>query len=94
MLRGVLLLGMVFIFIAGLSLPRAFGDRATLSACSYAGVRLLHLGPLRPCVATWQRLVGGDLWIRHDVVIGMALLIIAGSFLAKGAGDRRLPAGG
>jgi low temperature requirement protein LtrA len=42
-LRGVLLLGMVFIFIAGVALPHAFDDRATLFACTYACVRLLHL---------------------------------------------------
>lgn len=46
-LRGVLLLGMVLIFITGLSLPNAFVNRATLFVCSYAGVRLLHLALYR-----------------------------------------------
>jgi low temperature requirement protein LtrA len=82
-LRGVLLLGMVFIFIVGLSLPRAFGDRATLFACSYAGVRLLHLGlyahASRRGSASWSAISG----FATTVVIGMALLI-AGSFLTEG----------
>jgi low temperature requirement protein LtrA len=81
-LRGVLLLGMVLIFIAGLSLPHAFGDRATLFACSYAGVRLLHLAlyahASRRGSASWSA-IGG---FATTVVIGMALLIV-GSFLAE-----------
>ena len=79
-LRGVLLLGMVLIFIAGLSLPHAFDDRATLFACSYAGVRLLHLAlyahASRRGNASWAAIAGFGM----TVVIGMALLI-AGSFL-------------
>jgi low temperature requirement protein LtrA len=81
-LRAVLLLGMVFIFIAGLSLPQAFDDRATLFAGSYAGVRLLHLGlyayASRRGRASWSAIVG----FATTVVIGMALLV-AGSFLAE-----------
>jgi low temperature requirement protein LtrA len=79
-LRGVLLLGTVLIFIAGLSLPHAFGDRATLFAGSYAGVRLLHLAlyahASRRGSASWSAIAG----FATTVVIGMALLI-AGSFL-------------
>jgi low temperature requirement protein LtrA len=79
-LRGVLLLGMVFIFIAGLSLPHAFGDRATLFACTYAGVRLLHLAlyahASRRGSASWSAIAG----FAATVVIGMALLIV-GSIL-------------
>lgn len=79
-LRGVLLLGMVLIFIAGLSLPNAFDNRATLFACSYAGVRLLHLAlyahASRRGNASWSAIAG----FATTVVIGMALLI-AGSFL-------------
>jgi low temperature requirement protein LtrA len=82
-LRGVLLLGMVFIFIAGVCLPHAFGDRATLFACSYAGVRLLHLAlyahASRSGSASWSAIAG----FATTVVIGMALLI-AGSFLDEG----------
>jgi low temperature requirement protein LtrA len=79
-LRGVLMLGMVFIFIAGLSLPHAFGDSATLFTCTYACVRLLHLAlythASRRGRAAWSGIVGFAL----TVTIGMALLI-AGSFL-------------
>jgi low temperature requirement protein LtrA len=82
-LRAVLLLGTVLIFIAGLSLPHAFGDRATLFAGSYAGVRLLHLAlyahASRRGRASWSAIAG----FAATVVIGMALLI-AGSFLAEG----------
>lgn len=42
-LRAVLLTAMFLIFIAGLALPQAFGDGATLFAATYAGVRLMHL---------------------------------------------------
>ena len=92
-LRGVLLLGMVFIFIAGLSLPHAFGDRATLFACSYAGVRLLHLALYAHASkrgnASWSAIAG----FGATVVIGMALLI-AGSFLDEIGARRALDAGG
>jgi low temperature requirement protein LtrA len=81
-LRGVLLLAMVLIFLAGLSLPQAFGDRATLFACTYAGVRLLHLAlyahASRRGRASWSAIAG----FATTVVIGMALLI-AGSFLSE-----------
>ena len=79
-LRGVLLTAMVLIFIAGLSLPQAFDDRATLFACTYAGVRLLHLAlyayASRRGRASWSAIAG----FATTVAIGMALLI-AGSFL-------------
>jgi low temperature requirement protein LtrA len=82
-LRGVLLLGMVFIFIAGVSLPHAFEERATLFACSYAGVRLLHLAlyahASRRGSAAWSAIAG----FATTVVIGMVLLI-AGSLLDEG----------
>jgi low temperature requirement protein LtrA len=79
-LRGLLLLGMVLIFVAGLSLPHAFGDRATLFACSYAGVRLLHLVLYAHASwrgsASWSAIAG----FATTVVIGMVLLV-AGSLL-------------
>jgi low temperature requirement protein LtrA len=83
-LRAVLLLGMVFIFVAGLALPSAFGSQATLFACSYAAVRLLHLGlythASRRGNASWSAISG----FAVTVVAGMGLLI-AGSFLEGGA---------
>jgi low temperature requirement protein LtrA len=79
-LRGVLLVGMVFIFVAGLALPGAFGDEATLFASTYAGVRLLHLALYAHASwrgdASWPAIAG----FAATVLIGMALLI-AGSFL-------------
>ncbi len=83
LLRLVMLVAMVFIFVAGLALPRAFGDRATLFAVTYAVVRLLHLA----LYADVSRRGGANrsaiAGFAISVVIGMALLI-AGSFLASG----------
>jgi low temperature requirement protein LtrA len=82
-LRGVLLVAMVLIFIAGLALPRAFGDRAVLFACTYAGVRLLHVAlyahASRRGRASWSAIAG----FATTVVIGMALLV-AGAFAGEG----------
>jgi low temperature requirement protein LtrA len=82
-LRVVLLVGMVCIFVAGLCLPEAFGDRATLFACAYAAVRLLHLAiyahASRVGSASWSAIAGFAI----TVGIGMVLLI-AGSFLPEG----------
>jgi low temperature requirement protein LtrA len=83
-LRLVLLTAMVFIFLAGLALPYAFRNRATLFASTYIVVRLLHLGlyaeASRRGDAAWSAIVGFAI----TVVIGMALLL-AGSFLGVGA---------
>jgi low temperature requirement protein LtrA len=83
LLRAVLLLGMVFIFVAGLALPSAFSDKATLFASTYACVRLLHLGlyahASRRGRASWSSIAG----FAVTVAIGMALLL-AGSFLDEG----------
>jgi low temperature requirement protein LtrA len=78
-LRGVLLLATILIFIAGLALPHAFSDHATLFATTYAGVRFLHLGlytySSRRGNAAWSAITGFAL----TTAIGMALLV-AGSF--------------
>ncbi|HEY2436197.1 MAG TPA: low temperature requirement protein A [Solirubrobacteraceae bacterium] len=78
-LRLVLLVGMGFIFVAGLALPEAFGSRGTLFAVTYAVVRVLHLGlyarASRAGRAQWSAIAGFAL----TVAVGMALLI-AGSF--------------
>jgi low temperature requirement protein LtrA len=82
-LRLVLLVAMGFIFVAGLAVPRAFGDRAVLFASTYAVVRLLHLGlyaeASRRGNASWSAIAG----FAVTVVIGMALLIV-GSLLSVG----------
>jgi low temperature requirement protein LtrA len=82
-LRAILLLGMLLIFVAGLALPHAFGEDATLFAVTYAAVRLLHLAlyahTSREGNASWAAISG----FAVTVLIGMALLI-AGSFLDTG----------
>ena len=82
-LRGCLLVATVFIFIAGLAVPQAFGSEGTLFACTYAAVRFLHLAlyadASRKGNAAWSAIAGFAL----TVVIGMALLI-GGSFAGGG----------
>jgi low temperature requirement protein LtrA len=79
-LRAILLLGMLLIFVAGLAVPHAFGEEATLFAVTYAAVRLLHLAlyahTSRQGNASWAAISGFAI----TVLIGMALLV-AGSFL-------------
>jgi low temperature requirement protein LtrA len=83
LLRAVLLLGMLLIFVAGLALPRAFGDESTLFAVTYAAVRFLHLAlyaqASRQGNASWAAISG----FAVTVAIGMALLV-AGSFADGG----------
>jgi low temperature requirement protein LtrA len=82
-LRTVLLLGMVVTFVAGLALPGAFGDSATLFAATYASVRFLHLGlyahASRQGHASWSSIAGFAL----TVTAGMTLLLV-GSVLEEG----------
>ena len=79
-LQVALLAGLVLIFIAGLSVPHVFENEATLFACTYAGVRFLHLAlyadASRRGQAAWSAIAG----FAATVTAGMALLI-AGSFL-------------
>ncbi|MBV9606420.1 MAG: low temperature requirement protein A [Solirubrobacterales bacterium] len=78
-LRVCLLLSSISIFVAGLSIPHAFGDEGTLFAISYAIVRFLHLAlyadASRRGSASWSSMVG----FMITITIGMVLLI-AGSF--------------
>ena len=78
-LRLCLLLATVFIFIAGLAVPHAFGNTGTLFAITYTVVRLTHLAlyadASRQGNASWSAIAGFSL----TVLIGMALLI-GGSF--------------
>ena len=80
-LRACLLVSMVSIFIAGLSVPHAFGSEGTLFAATYAVVRFLHLAlyadASRKGNASWSAIAGFAL----TVAIGMGLLV-AGSFFA------------
>jgi low temperature requirement protein LtrA len=81
-LRLTLLAALVLIFIAGLAIPHAFGDQATLFAVSYAGVRFMHLAlyasSARHGHASWEAIAGFSL----TVTMGMVLLVV-GSFLAS-----------
>jgi len=71
---------LLLIFIAGLAMPGAFGDEATLFAVTYTGVRLIHLGlyvdASRRGNARWEAIAGFAI----TVAIGMTLLVV-GSFL-------------
>jgi low temperature requirement protein LtrA len=82
-LRAILLLGMLLVFVAGVCVPSAFGDQATLFALAYAAVRLLHLAlyahAARRGQASWSA-IGG---FAVSVAVGMGLLIL-GSFLSEG----------
>lgn len=79
-LRLVLLVALVLIFLTGLAIPRAFGSEATFAACTYAGVRLLHLllyaDASRRGNASWSAIAG----FAVTVVIGMTLLIVGSLF--------------
>ena len=78
-----LLASLVLIFLAGLAVPDAFGDEATLFAVTYAGVRLIHLGlyvdASRRGNASWEAIAGFGL----AALVGLALLV-AGSFFEPG----------
>lgn len=78
-LREALVVSLVSIFIAGLAVPHAFGDDATVFVISYAIVRFIHLGlythASRRGNASWSAIVG----FGSATTVGMALLI-AGSF--------------
>jgi len=82
-LRAILLLGMLFVFVAGVCVPSAFGGKATLFAVTYAAVRFLHLAlyahAARRGHASWSAIAG----FSGSVAVGMALLIV-GSFLSEG----------
>ncbi len=83
--RTALLVGMGFIFVTGLALPRAFKiDHALLFVVTYAVVRFLHLGlyadASRRGNASWSSILGFAI----TVTIGMALLFV-GAFLHDGA---------
>jgi low temperature requirement protein LtrA len=57
-----LLASLVLIFLAGLAVPSAFGDEATLFALTYSGVRLIHLAlyvdASRKGNASWEAIAG------------------------------------
>lgn len=83
LLRLAMLGALLFIFLAGLALPRAFADRGPLFAGTYAVVRLIHLAlyaeASRRGQASWSSIMGFAL----TVLVGVALLVV-GSLLGTG----------
>jgi low temperature requirement protein LtrA len=75
-----LLASLVLIFIAGIAVPDAFGDEATLFALTYSGVRLIHLAlyvdASRRGNASWEAIAGFGL-----ATLAALGLLVAGSFL-------------
>jgi low temperature requirement protein LtrA len=78
-LRASLVVSLISIFIAGLAVPHAFGDDATVFAVAYVIVRFIHLGlythASRAGNASWSAIVG----FGSATTLGMVLLV-AGSF--------------
>ena len=74
-----LLASLVLIFLAGIAVPDAFGDEATLFALTYSGVRLIHLAlyvdASRRGNASWEAIAGFGL----ATLAALALLVV-GSF--------------
>ena len=79
-LQLALLAGLVLIFLAGLAVPHAYDDEGTLFACTYAGVRFLHLALYADASRRGQAARNAIAGFAATVTIGMALLIV-GSFL-------------
>ena len=70
----------MLIFVAGLAVPHAYDDEGTLFACTYAGVRFLHLALYADASRRGQAARNAIAGFAATVTIGMALLIV-GSFL-------------
>src|SRR6059058_4305572 len=81
-LRAILFAATLLIFIAGLALPEAFGDEATLFAVTYAGVRFMHLGLYADASRKGNASPAAIAGFALTVTIGMALLI-AGSLVGE-----------
>ncbi len=83
-MQAALLGALLLIFVAGLAVPGAFGDEATLFALTYACVRLIHLGlyvdASRHGGASREAISG----FAFTVLVGMGLLIF-GSLLHPAA---------
>lgn len=78
-----LLASLVLIFIAGLAVPGAFGEEATLFAVTYSGVRLIHLAlyvdASRRGNARWESIVGFG-----SATLAALVLLVVGSFFDTG----------
>lgn len=76
LLRGYLLLATVLIFIAGLALPRAFGNEAILFAGAYVLVRMLHMKLYIDAARAGRAGLRAILGFAITTGVGMVLLII------------------
>src|SRR5215204_2406420 len=79
--RGVLFVAMILTFLVALSLPKAFGQEATVFALAYAGVRFLHLGLYVDASRRGNASLAAIAGFATTVAIGMVLLIV-GSLVA------------
>lgn len=79
-MRTTLLVATVLVFLTGVATPHAFGDRATLFAATYAGVRVLHLALYADASRRGNASAAAIAGFTVTVLIGLALLL-AGSFL-------------
>ena len=76
LLRGHLLLATILIFIAGLALPRAFGNEAILFAGAYVLVRMVHMKLYIDAARAGRAGLGAILGFATTTGVGMGLLII------------------
>ena len=76
LLRGYLLLATVLIFIAGLALPRAFGNEALLFTGAYVLVRMVHMKLYIDAARAGRAGLRAILGFAATTGIGMVLLII------------------
>jgi low temperature requirement protein LtrA len=86
LLRAYLLLATVLIFIAGLALPRAFGNEATLFTGAYVLVRTVHMKLYIDAARAGRAGMRAILGFAATTGIGMVLLII-GAFAGGWARD-------
>ncbi len=76
LLRGYLLVATVLIFIAGLALPRAFGNEALLFTGAYVLVRMVHMKLYIDAARAGHAGLRAILGFAATTGIGMVLLII------------------
>lgn len=72
--RVVLLIALVMMFLAGVTLPSAFGSEAAVFVASYAAVRFLHLGIYADASRRGNASLTAIAGFAATVAIGMALL--------------------
>ena len=86
LLRGHLLLATVLIFVAGLALPRAFGQEAVLFTGAYVLVRVVHMKLYVDAARAGRAGLRAILGFGATTGIGMILLIV-GALIGGGPRD-------